>query len=111
MQTILFLSGPDWNEGQTCSMSLNSFEKLPIEISLYVQQKLLVLGASLFEYARTKKIIFKYHIEICSKNNQEKVKHSIYEITNRNTPHQVQVFLHKHKFKILNNFIKKGMPL
>ena len=30
---------------------------------------------------------------------------------NRDTPHQDQDVLHKHKFNILNNFIKKGVLL
>ena len=45
---------PEWDEGQTFSMSFNSFEKFPIEMSLCVLNKLLVLGARLFDYVRTK---------------------------------------------------------
>ena len=64
MQTI-------WDKRQTSSMCLKPFETMPTEMSLYVEENLLALGASLFEYVRTKRMVFKYHIKICSKNNQE----------------------------------------
>ena len=62
---------PKWDEGQTSSMCFNLLEPLPIEMSLCVYENLLVLGAGLFEYMRTERMVSKYHIKICSKNNQE----------------------------------------
>ena len=76
---------------QWSSMGLNPFEKIPIEIWLSVLENMLLLSRKLFEYVRTKRMVFKNHTKICSKNNQEQ-KWNILKIMNRTTPHEVQVY-------------------
>ena len=62
---------------------------LPIEMSFYVKKNL--LGAGLFEFVRTERMVSKYHIKICSKNNLEEEWNSL-TIMNRNTLQQTQVY-------------------
>ena len=50
-----------------------------------------LLGAGLFEYVRTERMVSKYHIKICSKNNLEEERNSL-TIMNRNTLQQTQVY-------------------
>ena len=74
---------------QWSSMGLNRFETIPIEIWLSVLEN--ILSTKMFEYVRTKRMVFKNHTKICSKNNQ-KQKWNILKIMNRNTPYEVQVY-------------------
>ena len=81
-------------------MTLNPFEPLPIEMSLSNYKNLLILGASLFEYARTEWMLFKYYIKICSKNKHKEKSNSL-KVMNRdilNRPKSMK-FLHKRKMK------------
>ena len=61
--------------GKYLQCPLTLLRQCPLKCHFVFKRKLLVLGASLFEYVRTKRMIFKYHIEICCKNNQEEVRH------------------------------------
>ena len=47
------MSQAGWDKREKFSMTLNPFEPLFIEMSLCNYDKLLVLGAGLFEYVRT----------------------------------------------------------
>ena len=51
-------------------------------------------------------MVFEYPIKTFSKNNQEE-KWNMFKIMNRSTRYQAKFmkFLHKHKFKILNNIV------
>ena len=60
--------------GKYLQCPLTLLRQCPLKCHFVFKRKLSVLGASLFEYVGTKRI-FKYHIEICSKNNQEEVRH------------------------------------
>ena len=81
----------------------------PLKCHFVFKKKLLVLGASLFEYVEQKQSSLNITLKFVGKITRKKWK--ILKIMKSNTPYQVQVLLHKHKFKIPNNFIKKRVPL
>lgn len=62
----------DWDNGQTYSMCFNLIEPITYWNVILFLKKLLVLGAALFEYLQTKRMVSKYHIKTCGKITKKK---------------------------------------
>ena len=71
--------------------SLIPFVLFPIEMALCNYENLLVLGASFFESVRKERMLFKYHIKICSKNKHKQKSNSL-KVMNRNIFNRPQVY-------------------
>ena len=67
---------------------LNLLSHCPLKCQ-YELRKPDSLDASLLEDVRTERMLFKYHIKICSKNNYKQTLSSL-KIMNKNTPQQTQ---------------------
>ena len=95
------------NKHLKCPLTL--LTNYPLKCHFVFKKKLLVLGASLFEYIKQKRSSLNITLKFVGKITRK--KGNILKIKKSNTPYRVKVLLHKHKFKIPNNFIKKRVPL